>query len=131
MVKYGSDVMVQWSYSGDTDTFGYTPCAAWVEDDHLFVRLPAAEARLPVATRPRRAAKTVSASAAPAAPPSAQEAPAATRPAPPWGATTEPPTVDEIRAALATIRRIEAETPYRLVREGTAWVFDPTLARIV
>ncbi len=125
--NYGPDrLYVQWSVAR-MESFGYTPCEARVEGDAVVVHLPAPDSRKALDDRFRTKSPR-----APAVAPPPTTAQAASLPKTASGARwIEPPTVDDIRAALATIRRIEAETPYRLVREGTAWVFDPGLARIV
>ena len=115
--KYGpKNVLTQWATP--EEPFGFAPCAAWTEEGVLHVRLP--ETRVPPTNRFVPKAK------APAAQPTVAAASGARMVEP-----TQPPTTDDIRAALAMIRRIEAETPYRLVRDGDRWVFDPGLARIV
>jgi hypothetical protein len=112
--KYGpKNVLTQWA--AHEEPFACAPCAAWTEEGVLYVRLP--ETRVPPTSR---------------FVPKAKAQPATELPTTASGARwVEPPTTDDIRAALAAIRRIEAETPYRLVRDGERWVFDPGLARIV
>ena len=104
------------------EPFGYTPCEAHAEGDGVVVRLP--DVRSSLKHRPK-----------PAVSPARRSELLPRRPLPPQVAPVPtvavPPSIDDIRAALALIRRIEAETPYRLVRDGGAWVFDPGLARIV
>ena len=109
---------VQWSVAR-MKSFGYTPCKAHITDDGVVVRLPDLDSRKALDVRFKAKSPRRASAAAIAQPPELPTTANGT------------PTVDDIRATLASIRRIEAETPYRLIRDGDAWVFDPGLARIV